>query len=78
MDFVITSQQVSNLVKRTILKILTVSLRSSLGVSNLVKRTILKISKTHVKQIDWVSNLVKRTILKIFCGGDIEEEESVT
>ena len=25
-----------------------------------------------------VSNLVKRTILKIFCGGDIEEEESVT
>ena len=56
---------VSNLVKRTILKILLEQFEAFDIVSNLVKRTILKIPLGKETLLHKVSNLVKRTILKI-------------
>ena len=57
--------KVSNLVKRTILKIMYYELLPYETVSNLVKRTILKIGIGKTYGFKKVSNLVKRTILKI-------------
>ena len=60
-----TQNSVSNLVKRTILKINVKVHLEVPDVSNLVKRTILKIGVKMPLGIVTVSNLVKRTILKI-------------
>ena len=62
-----TQNSVSNLVKRTILKINVKVHLEVPDVSNLVKRTILKILNLADASTPLVSNLVKRTILKISC-----------
>ena len=69
---------VSNLVKRTILKIDMRVIEMMPSVSNLVKRTILKILKEINGVVYIVSNLVKRTILKIFSSRIVNVSASVT
>ena len=69
---------VSNLVKRTILKISLKQFLQKQAVSNLVKRTILKIDDEQENFKLHVSNLVKRTILKITIPGVDWRKKSVT